>query len=92
MARSGSDDRHSSVGGAGGPHGGTGRLHGGTGGLPGGLPAAAPAGTLLERVAARLAGDPRSGTFVRGLTAGALVGAAIAGSTIWSRLRRPAGR
>jgi hypothetical protein len=28
-------------------------------------------------------------TFLRGLTLGALIGAAIAGSTLWSRLRRP---
>ena len=27
-------------------------------------------------------------TFVRGLTLGALIGAAIAGSTLWSRVRR----
>ncbi len=27
-------------------------------------------------------------TFFRGLTLGALIGAAIAGSTLWSRLRR----
>ena len=27
-------------------------------------------------------------TFVRGLTLGALIGAAIAGSTLWSRIRR----
>lgn len=31
--------------------------------------------------------DPRPGTFVRGLALGALVGAAIAGSTIWQRRR-----
>ena len=30
-------------------------------------------------------GDPRAATFVRGLFLGALVGAAIAGSTIWQR-------
>lgn len=29
--------------------------------------------------------DPRAGTFARGLVVGALVGAAIAGSTIWQR-------
>lgn len=29
--------------------------------------------------------DPRAATFVRGLVVGALVGAAIAGSTIWQR-------
>lgn len=32
--------------------------------------------------------DPDWGRFVRGLTLGALVGAAIAGSAIWDRLRR----
>jgi hypothetical protein len=35
--------------------------------------------------------DPRAATFVRGLALGALVGAAIAGSTIWQRRHgRPA--
>ena len=29
--------------------------------------------------------DPRAATFTRGLVVGALVGAAIAGSTIWQR-------
>lgn len=32
--------------------------------------------------------QPKMGTFLRGLTIGALVGAAIAGSTIWQRRRR----
>jgi hypothetical protein len=32
--------------------------------------------------------QPRMSTFLRGLTIGALVGAAIAGSTLWSRRRR----
>jgi hypothetical protein len=32
-------------------------------------------------------GDPTSSRFVRGLAIGALVGAAIAGSTIWQRHR-----
>jgi hypothetical protein len=36
---------------------------------------------------------PRAGlisdeTFIRGLAVGALIGAAIAGSTLWSRIRR----
>jgi hypothetical protein len=35
--------------------------------------------------------DPRAAQFVRGLALGALVGAAIAGSTIWQR-RRASGR
>jgi hypothetical protein len=35
--------------------------------------------------------DPRAAQFVRGLALGALVGAAIAGSTIWQR-RRSSGR
>lgn len=35
-------------------------------------------------------GDPRTtARFVRGLTIGALIGAIIAGSRIWTRLRRP---
>jgi hypothetical protein len=35
-------------------------------------------------------GDRRGGSFLRGLTIGVLVGAAIAGSRIWRRLlRRP---
>lgn len=33
--------------------------------------------------------DVRATTFVRGLALGALVGAAIAGSTIWQRRRHP---
>lgn len=33
--------------------------------------------------------DQRATTFARGLALGALVGAAIAGSTIWSRRRAP---
>lgn len=32
--------------------------------------------------------QPRTSTFLRGLTIGALVGAAIAGSTIWGRRRK----
>jgi len=32
--------------------------------------------------------DPRLLAFARGLALGALVGAAIAGSTVWERLRR----
>jgi hypothetical protein len=40
----------------------------------------------LARVADQAIGeDPRAATFVRGLALGALVGAAIAGSTIWQR-------
>jgi hypothetical protein len=40
----------------------------------------------LTRVADQAIGDdPRAATFVRGLALGALVGAAIAGSTIWQR-------
>ena len=40
----------------------------------------------LTRVADHAIGDdPRAATFVRGLALGALVGAAIAGSTIWQR-------
>ena len=45
----------------------------------------------LARVAEDAAGDdPRAATFVRGLVLGALVGAAIAGSTIWQRRRAAA--
>jgi hypothetical protein len=49
----------------------------------------------LERIAKvveRSGGDDdvRATTFVRGLALGALVGAAIAGSTIWQRRHRPA--
>ena len=41
---------------------------------------------LLERIAAdRSTDDPRAASFARGLVLGALVGAAIAGSTIWQR-------
>ena len=40
-------------------------------------------GLLRERDDAR-----RTTTFLRGLTLGAIVGAAVAGSTIWSRWRR----
>jgi hypothetical protein len=40
----------------------------------------------LARAAEDAVGDdPRPATFVRGLALGALVGAAIAGSTIWQR-------
>ena len=42
---------------------------------------------ILE--AARGGDDVRASTFVRGLALGALVGAAIAGSTIWQRRRQP---
>ncbi|MCI0585040.1 MAG: hypothetical protein L0227_19470 [Chloroflexi bacterium] len=46
-------------------------------------------GTLLERLRGD---DPTIGsTFLRGLVAGTLVGAAIAGSTVWQR-RRVRGR
>jgi hypothetical protein len=38
---------------------------------------------MIERIAAAL----REVSFHRGLALGALVGAAIAGSTIWSRIR-----
>ncbi len=43
---------------------------------------------LLERLTRAADGsteDPRAGSFARGLVLGALVGAAIAGSTIWQR-------
>jgi hypothetical protein len=51
-------------------------------------------GDPLERVSraalAAAGDDPRVATFARGLVVGALVGAAIAGSTLWQRRRRPA--
>jgi hypothetical protein len=47
----------------------------------------------LSRIAEDAAGDdPRAATFVRGLVLGALVRAAIAGSTIWQRRRAAAER
>jgi hypothetical protein len=55
-----------------------------------------PAGSALETVAEVLRGDETSGggtTFMRGLTLGALLGAAIAGSALWQRrikTKRPA--
>jgi hypothetical protein len=49
--------------------------------------------SLVDRLvgAAGEGEDPRATQFVRGLAIGALVGAAIAGSTIWQR-RRATGR
>ena len=44
--------------------------------------------TLIDRLtggATASGDDPRAAQFVRGLALGALVGAAIAGSTIWQR-------
>jgi hypothetical protein len=47
--------------------------------------------TRLTRAAEAVTGDDqRAATFARGLVLGALVGAAIAGSTLWQR-RRQAG-
>jgi hypothetical protein len=45
----------------------------------------------LARVVEAASGDDdvRATTFIRGLALGALVGAAIAGSTIWQRRRHP---
>jgi hypothetical protein len=40
---------------------------------------------LVRAVAGRPDDDQRASTFARGLALGALVGAAIAGSTIWQR-------
>ena len=47
----------------------------------------APIEALIRAVAGGSGGtgDERAGTFARGLALGALVGAAIAGSTIWQR-------
>jgi hypothetical protein len=55
-----------------------------------------PLDRLLGAVEQTAADDVRATTFVRGLALGALVGAAIAGSTIWQRrhgraVRRPVG-
>jgi len=50
--------------------------------------------SLIDRLVGGAVGegeDPRAAQFVRGLALGALVGAAIAGSTIWQR-RRTSGR
>lgn len=44
---------------------------------------------LLDRLVPAEAGRP---AFVEGLLIGAMVGAAIAGSTLWSRLRQARGR
>jgi hypothetical protein len=54
-----------------------------------------PLGRLLGAVEHTADEDVRATTFVRGLALGALVGAAIAGSTIWQRrhgrlVKRPA--
>jgi hypothetical protein len=46
--------------------------------------------SLLDRLtggATQAGDDPRAAQFVRGLALGALVGAAIAGSTLWGRRR-----
>lgn len=43
---------------------------------------------LVPEVFAGSDRSPAVSTFVRGLTTGALVGAAIAGSALWSRYRR----
>jgi hypothetical protein len=48
-------------------------------------------GYMLRRILFRRAesdADPRALAFARGLALGALVGAAVAGSRMWSRLRR----
>jgi hypothetical protein len=48
-----------------------------------------PFDRLLHVVEGASGDDVRATTFVRGLALGALVGAAIAGSTIWQRRRHP---
>jgi hypothetical protein len=48
-----------------------------------------PLDRLLHVVEQASGDDVRATTFVRGLALGALVGAAIAGSTIWQRRRHP---
>ena len=47
---------------------------------------------LVARAIGDPAGDERASTFARGLALGALVGAAIAGSTIWQRRHTRASR
>ena len=49
-----------------------------------------PAAGMRSLVELVTTDQPRTSTFLRGLTIGALVGAAIAGSTIWGRRRKPA--
>ena len=59
--------------------------------MPSDLPPAAPQGPVknLADLSELLAREqPHMSRFVRGLTIGALVGAAIAGSAIWRRSRR----
>jgi hypothetical protein len=48
-----------------------------------------PLDRLVRLVEGASDDDIRATTFVRGLALGALVGAAIAGSTIWQRRRHP---
>ena len=48
-----------------------------------------PVDRLVRLVEGATDDDVRATTFVRGLALGALVGAAIAGSTIWQRRRHP---
>ena len=48
-----------------------------------------PVDRLVRLVEEATDDDVRATTFVRGLALGALVGAAIAGSTIWQRRRHP---
>jgi hypothetical protein len=51
----------------------------------------APQADLLVTLREALRGDDRAGagaTFMRGLTLGALIGAAIAGSALWQRRAR----
>jgi hypothetical protein len=56
------------------------------------LPARGPLQGLQD-VSEYLGDHPmNTGAFIRGLTIGALVGAAIAGLSIWRRLRRPSDR
>ncbi|MEO5939531.1 MAG: hypothetical protein ABIZ72_01430 [Candidatus Limnocylindrales bacterium] len=45
----------------------------------------APFEALIRAVAGESPDDERAATFAKGLALGALVGAAIAGSTIWQR-------
>jgi len=45
-------------------------------------------GSIVDAISERLAANEDRPSFLRGLTFGALVGAAIAGSTLWNRWQR----
>jgi hypothetical protein len=45
-------------------------------------------GSIVDAISERLTANEDRPSFLRGLTLGALVGAAIAGSTLWNRWQR----